>query len=117
MLGDFLYDKNVRSVGEDVSELDEGFLDDRKAVEHDDEPPAHVQAEDVPVLTPPRPELGPGVLVHQVQVTQQRQGGAGARGYSRGSSRGQPPQQAQRHRPSQQQRRGVQPGHRGHGHG
>ena len=84
MLGDFVYDKKVRSVGEDVGELDEGFLDDRKAVEHDDEPPAHVQAEDVSVLTPPRPELAPGVLVHQVQVTQQRQGGAGARGYSRG---------------------------------
>ena len=84
------------SVGEDFRELDEGFFDDGEAVEHHHQPAAHVQAEHVPVLTPPRPELGPGVPAHQVYVTQQRQGGAWTRGQSRGSSCGQPPQQGQR---------------------
>ena len=80
ILRDFIGDENMRPVREVISKLDEGFLDDGKAIKHHQQPAAHVQAEHVPVLTPPRPELGPGVLVHQVQVTQQRQGGAGARG-------------------------------------
>ena len=96
------------SVRKDVAELDEGFLDDGESIEHDHQPPAHVQAEYVSVLTAPRPELDPGVLVQQVEVTQQRQGKAGTRGQSGRSSCGQPPQQGQDQHTAQQQGRGVQ---------
>ena len=103
------------SVREDISELDEGFLDDGKSVEHHHQPPAHVQAEHVTVLLPPCPELGPGVLVQQVEVTQQRQGKAGTRGQSGRSSRGQPPQQGQDQHTAQQQGCRVQHGQHRHG--
>ena len=107
--------KDVWSVREDISELDEGFLDDGKSVEHHHQPPAHVQAEHVTVLLPPCPELGPGVLFQQVEVTQQRQGKAGTRGQSGRSSRGQPPHQGKDQHTAQQQGCRVQHGQHRHG--
>ena len=107
--------KDVWSVREDISELDEGFIDDGKSVEHHHQPPAHVQAEHVTVVLPPCPELDPGVLVQQVEVTQQRQGKAGTRGQSGRSSRGQPPQQGQDQHTAQQQGCRVQHGQHRHG--
>jgi len=110
-----VYGEDAWSVRKDVAELDEGFLDDGESIEHDHQSPAQVQAEHVSVLTPPRPELGPGVLVQQVEVTQQWQGKAGTRGQSCRSSRGQPPQQGQDQHTAQQQGRGVQQGQHRHG--
>ena len=94
-LVDFVSIERMWPVTESVCRLNEGLLHDVQTVEHHHQLGPHVVAEDVPVLTPPLTELGPGVPLQQEQVAQQGQGGPGARREAGRTTCGQPVQQGQ----------------------
>ena len=65
-----LSDKHLRSVGKHISAFEEGLPDDVIAVQDHDQAASHVETEDVPVATTPRPKLCTRVLADQWEVAQ-----------------------------------------------
>lgn len=84
MLIDLFQSQQDWSVGKGVRHLDQGLLDDVISVEHDDELTGQIEAEDVAVARPPGPELAPRVLLHEMEVAEEEEGGAWARGGGHG---------------------------------